>query len=131
MYFPALTISVVSGIVAYYYHTHRRIGPSMSPYVIIDPWSVSEARRLVRLLTASDPRMDADTLSSRLERLFKTFPPTESTLRRLSMMQQVVSGTGGEDEFCVVMVFAIAMICVPTKKTQKPKRVRSLPSRTR
>ena len=127
MYFPALTISVVSGTVAYYYHIHRGTTASMPPHVMLDPWSVSEARRLVRLLTASDPRMDADTLSSRLERLFQTFPPTEATLRRLSVMQQAVAGTGGEDEFCVVMVFAIAMLCVPAKQTQKKKRARSLP----
>ena len=131
MYILTQAASAVSDLVAHRLRKRGTTTPPRARHVIVDPWTISDTKHLVKLLTGSDKRMDVDTLSSRLERLFQTFPPTESTLQRLSMMQQAVAGTSGENEFCVILVFSIAMLCVPRKRTYKLKRSQSLPNRRR
>ena len=61
---------------------------------------------LVRILSRSDE--GADLLADRLTCLYRTFPPTEVTMRRLSLMHQQYCDEGGLCSFCVAMVYMAA-----------------------
>lgn len=75
---------------------------------------------VVALVRALDRRDGVDRLAPRVMRLFYAFPPDERVLRRLSLMQQRLAGVGDEREFCVVLLFSLAMqhVC------EHPHRVR-------
>lgn len=92
----------------------------------MDPVCTQDVVRLVRCVAHGHGSiMDADALSNRMERLLQTFPPTETTMQRLSLMQQSTAGTAGEEEFCVVLVYTIAMITAPLTAPPRPPPLRS------
>lgn len=65
---------------------------------------------------------DTDALAARLERIYARFPPHENTLRRLSLFQQDAQGEGGEREFCLVLAYAVAILCVPRSPPERFKQ---------
>ena len=71
-------------------------------------------------------------LAERLERLYTTFPPTEATMRRLSLHQQRTQGKGRADEYSVTTAYAIAMSVLltrpPPRRAARAERPRSCPS---
>jgi hypothetical protein len=123
-YVSSVIVSVASALVMHFERTRSRVH---SCTVLVDPTCAADAVRLVRVIAGRASRsMDMDTLSDRLERVFRTFRPTERTLRHLSLMQQQTEGMGNEEEFCVVLLFSIAMLCV-TPTIVPPTRVSSMP----
>lgn len=120
-----LVIPLVSAAV--FYAARQRQQPPHSWNVLVDPTSVADTVRLIRSISR-DGNEDSDTLATRLERIFHTFRPTERTLRQLSIMQQTVVGQGNVDEFCVVLVFSIAMMCVCVDSDRNIRRTMSLPN---
>lgn len=114
-----VVIPVVSVTVFYFARMMRQ--PPRVWNVLVDPTCMADTVRLVHLISRERVGVvDADTLASRLERIFTTFRPTERTLQRLSIMQQSVAGLGNEEEFCIVLVFTIAMLCA-CKDAERPK----------
>ena len=73
---------------------------------LLDAIDVSAVVSLVRILSRSDE--GADLLADRLTCLYRTFPPTEVTMRRLSLMHQQYCDEGGLRSFCVAMVYMAA-----------------------
>lgn len=72
----------------------------------MDGTNVVAVVTLVRIL--SRPDEGADELADRLTRLYRLFPPTETTMRRLSLMHQRHGDEGGLRSFCVAMVYMAA-----------------------
>ena len=77
---------------------------------LVDATSARDCTRLVA--TLSRPRDDADAVAERLLRVFTRFPPTEAQMRKLSLAQQALCGTGGVAEFCVVTVYHTATLAL-------------------
>jgi hypothetical protein len=73
---------------------------------IIDCHSVDEIVSLVKLVSSHG---GTDELVERLERLFITFPPDDSTLQRVSIFQQQTQGLGNELEFCCTMLHVVLL----------------------
>lgn len=69
-------------------------------------------RRSVHTLVMrlSDHDVSSDELMDRLVRLYTRFPPTELTMRRLSVLHQSVEGWGTPDEYCVATVYSAAIL---------------------
>ena len=129
----ASLLPIATGLGAYLVHRHlvqetERTRPRLR--VAVDPACAADAVRLVRLAAAGETELSTDALAGKLERLLRAFPPTEATLQRLSLLQQSLSGTGGEEEFCVVLLLAVAMLCVP-KTDRRVTRATSAPRGSR
>lgn len=93
----------------------------------IDAPSVESSVRLIRAISRRTD--DLDTISQRLETYMTTFPPHENMMRRLSLHQQRVANTRGEEEFCVTLVFTIAMLCIEHTRRTRLSRAQSAPVR--
>lgn len=78
---------------------------------LVDAFCVEDVVRLVRLM---DRGAGVDDLAERMEKLLKTFPPTDAVRRRLRDMLDTVLGSGGEEEFCVMLLFVLSSKDVPT-----------------
>ena len=83
----------------------RRVGGT-----ILDVHTVADARALVELV--STPRTDVDCLLGSLTRLFRTFAPSERTMRSLSLAHTHLAGTGGCDEFVVCTVYSAGTLAL-------------------
>ena len=95
---------------------------------IIDAHSISDVKAFVRSQERGD---GCGALVNRIDRIFRTFVPEETTMRRLSILQQMYSGNGNDDEFCVLTVYVIASDAVLHSVPRKKKcRVKSEPSCT-
>lgn len=73
---------------------------------LLDAPDVASVVTLVRLL--GRPHEGADELADRLTRLYGLFPPTEPTMRRLSLLHQRHGDEGGLRSFCVAIVYMAA-----------------------
>ena len=92
---------------------------------LLDAADVAAVVELVRRCAADD---DADAFCERLFRLHRRFPPTEAQMRRLSVWQQQLEGTGGAEEYCVATVYGIATVALcnaPAMSMPRPRRARS------
>ena len=97
--------------------------------VLTEVRTAPDAVRLVRRL--STPSTTTEALAERLERLFLHLPPTEATMRALSQLQQRHEGEGGESEYCVALVFSIAIVSLclslPPRRAEHCRTPRSHP----
>lgn len=85
----------------------RKFNYSKSPpSTLLDATNVAAVVTLVRIL--SRPDEGAEELADRLTRLYNLFPPTEMTMRRLSLMHQRHSRDGDLRDFCVTIVYMAA-----------------------
>ena len=94
----------------------------------VDMMSINDPIRLVRCV--SSHTSSTTEITERVERILRLFPPDEQIMRNLSMFQQKVRGEGGEREFCVVTVFAIATLCIQNgiHRPSPPRRTNSFPT---
>ena len=83
-----------------------RGAPAPPPATLLDAPTVAAVVTLVRLL--SRPDVGADELADRLTTLYRRFPPTEVTMRRLSLLHQRHGDEGGMRSFCVALVYMAA-----------------------
>lgn len=74
---------------------------------LLDPTSTDDALRLVTRLTT--PETTIEQLSDALVELFVRFPPSERSLRAMSLHQQALVGSGGRHEYAVCTVYASMM----------------------
>ena len=84
--------------------------PRPVPRTLLDAGDAPSVVRLVRCLDRGgrDGRPPAD----RLARLYATFPPDETLLARLSLLQQAHAGEGSVEDFCASTAYALAMDAV-------------------
>ena len=99
--------------------------PTYRCLTCFDAPSVESSVQLIKKL--SRPSDDLDTISQRLEKYLAVFPPHERVMRRLSIHQQCVANTKGEEEFCVTLVFAMAMLCIEHAHRRRVTHTRSAP----
>ena len=111
MYSPAVAAASAVTAALLYRIVPRPSPCPVPPRTLLDAASVDGVVTLVKRL--SHPDRNADELSRRLERLYTRFPPREHALRRLSLFQQSHVGRHDEREYCIVLVYVIAMLCVP------------------
>lgn len=78
---------------------------------LVDAVDVDDVVRLVRI--GCGRRGGSEHLVTTIVRLLMTFLPNERVLRRLSLMQQRVAGSGGREEYAVLTVFALAQEMAP------------------
>ena len=77
---------------------------------ILDAETAEEAKSLLRYI--SNDSSTPDQLSDSLLRFYTRFPPLQRQMQRLSLLQQRLEGSGSEDEFAVVTVYAIASCAI-------------------
>lgn len=83
--------------------------PRPVPRTLLDAGDAPSVVRLVRCLDRGD---GTDALADRLARLYATFPPDETLLARLSLLQQAHAGEGSVEDFCASTAYALAMDAV-------------------
>lgn len=121
---PYLALAATSFAGLWYYAVHKGVKSKLfsgtwtsqqscdSYDTLVDMRSIVRVRELVSAVVTDGD--DTDAMATRLERLLRHFPPDEFVMRRLSLMQQKVSGRSDADEFCVTLVFSVAMLCCAT-----------------
>lgn len=87
---------------------------------VIDLSSADDTVSLVRHVAQHDTSIDV--IVERLECIFRAFPPSEECMQFLSLLQQELEGTGGEQEFAVATVFAVAMATLTNPPPQSSER---------
>lgn len=101
-----------------------RLHASPSQYrTIIDVCSAEDAVALVRHVCRGDASIDV--LVVRLEHVFHTFPISEKMMQILSLLQQRYEGTGGEEEFAILTLLAVAMTtitCPPPRLQERTEQ---------
>lgn len=108
--------------------------PPAAPQSLVDVPDLAAAVTLVRRLARDDAA--AEDLVLRVEWAFSLFPPHEHVMRRLSLLQQQTARTGGVEEFCVTVLYAVAMEAVVRNagggaQRPHPTRSRSAPPQRR
>jgi hypothetical protein len=89
----------------------RRAPPAFAALrTCIDVCTPAEAVALVRAL--SRPRESTDDIMTRLVRLYGRFAPHERCLQCMSVAQQWLEGTGGEQELCVALLYSSMMLAL-------------------
>ena len=114
-----------------YLCARRGDGRRCSGGTLVDAVNAESVQRLVRLL---DQGRGADALVARIERVLSVFPPSETIMRRLSLMQQAYEGEGGAREYAVACVYMVATKVVLegcARAPRKATRARSAPPRYR
>ena len=103
------SVVVVAGGVATYklLKTFTQPSPSQQWHTLVDAPD-SEATHALVLRLCKTPLDSADDLMERLARLYARFPPTECTLRRLSLQQQAAQGRGDAHEYSTTLAYATA-----------------------
>ena len=79
---------------------------------MIDVRTAQEAAELLTRLHATRADDDTDALVARLHAVYARFPPTEVSMRHLSMEQQRLEGTGGLLEYAVTTVYFVATLSI-------------------
>lgn len=77
---------------------------------LVDVYGDQDAIQLVRCM--SKQGMGTDALADQMHRLLVTFLPDEQQMQCLSLEQQRLQGTGTEAEFCITIVFSLALSVV-------------------
>lgn len=95
------------GIVLY---LKNRLGIREDVKTVVDVFDEYDAVRFVKLVASHST--NGDTLADRVFRLLERFPPSEQQMQQMSMSQQRMQGLGNEAEFCITIVFSIAMLVV-------------------
>ena len=91
------------------FRLYRRLGAWIRHTRVIcrtalDVETADDACRLLKMLHVSS----SDDLAATLLRLFLRFPPTEVRMRKLSLLQQQLQGSGDMRDYAVTTVYAIA-----------------------
>ena len=99
----------------------RRAPPAFAELrTCIDVCTPAEAVALVRAL--SRPRESTDDLMTRLVRLYARFAPHERCLQCMSVAQQRLEGTGGEEEVCVALLYSSMMLALSEQRENEDER---------
>ena len=107
------TLVILAG--ARWLQRRRRAPPAFAELrTCIDVCTPSEAVALVRAL--SRPRESTDDLMTRLVRLYARFAPHERCLQCMSIAQQKLEGTGGEEEVCVALLYSSMMLALSEQR---------------
>lgn len=103
------SVVVVAGGVATYqlFKTFTQPSPCRPWYTLVDAPDSEATWTLVQRLCKT-PFDSTDDLMERLARLYERFPPTERTLRRLSLQQQAAQGRGDAHEYSITLAYATA-----------------------
>lgn len=88
----------------------NRFGIRENVKTVVDVFDEHDAVRFVKLVASNST--NGDTLADRVFRLLERFPPSEQQMQQMSMSQQRMQGLGNEAEFCITIVFSIAMLVV-------------------
>ena len=95
------------GVVLYW---KNRFGIRENVKTVVDVFDEYDAVRFIKLIASNST--NGDTLADRVFRLLERFPPSEQQMQQMSMSQQRLQGLGNEAEFCITIVFSIAMLVV-------------------
>ena len=99
----------------------RRAPPAFAELrTCIDVCTPAEAVALVRAL--SRPQESTDDLMTRLVRLYARFAPHERCLQCMSVAQQRLEGTGGEEEVCVALLYSSMMLALSEQRENEDER---------
>lgn len=92
----------------------RKEVTSRTPLTVIDVHSVAEAVSLLKRISRSVDlgALTTERISTRLVDIYRCFHPREQSMRLLSIEQQRLSGTGGEEEYAVCTVLSAMMIAI-------------------
>ena len=105
----ATALVIIAG--ARLWQRRRRTPPEFAELrTCIDVCTPAEAVALVRAI--SRPRESTDDLMTRIVHIYARFAPDERCLQCMSIAQQRLEGTGGEEEVCVALLFSSMMIAL-------------------
>ena len=117
---------MVLGLAMTYKNIHcNRMPQFLNTRTLVDAQTVQEATELVHKVIGNTAThlVSSDVLCDRLRSIFVRFPPSEQTMRCLSVLQQRYSGSGGADEFILTTVYAAATIAIADRPQQEKRTI--------